>query len=135
MYSDTRMKTPSGGIEESTSLEHAAFAPRWWIGNEAATASGRGQVLGETTLCEAAQWWGSRRLIPPDFAAAEACAERREPPEPPVVAGAGADGRAALPPELEAWLDECPQPAPNAVAATRASAVVTREDCPIWVPW
>ena len=50
------MKTPSGGMEASTSFEHAAFAPRWWIGNEAATANGRGQVLGDTTPWDAAQW-------------------------------------------------------------------------------
>src|SRR5437764_9120184 len=104
------MKTPSGGIEARTSLEHAAFAPRWWIGNEAATASGRGQVLGETTLRDAAQRWGSRRLIPPDFAAAEVWAVLREPSEPP-VARAGLRDCFALPPALEAWLDDCPHPA------------------------
>ena len=134
MYSDTRMKTPSAGIEARTSLEHAAFAPRWWIGNEAVMASGRGQVLRETTLCDTAQWCGSRRLIPPDFAAAEVWAVLREPPEPP-VAGAGVRDCFALPPALEPWLDDCPHPAASAAVATSASEAVIREDCPIWVPW
>ena len=70
MYSDTRMKTPWGVIEERTAWEQAAFAPRWWTGKDAATASGLGQVRGETALRDTTQRRGTWIAIPADFGAA-----------------------------------------------------------------
>jgi len=99
------------------------------MGNDAATASGLGQVRGEIALRDTAQWRGTWIAIPADFGTAPRCPGCRGVVLPGAEGGVPACVKAGW---LEACLDECPHPAPSVTRARTAKPARIGDEGAIW---